>query len=94
MKNKFGYKAYNTYLGTMPATPALFLQSLNKPCPHCGTQFNCNAAEDAPCDCFTLELEPETKEYIKGLGYTDCLCNKCLKALNEEVVHGLQLQEY
>lgn len=79
---------------TMPATPLTFIQSHVKLCLRCSESFACHAAEDMPCDCFTVQLSAETKDYIQQLGYTDCLCNTCLRSFEEQVAQHLHSEEH
>lgn len=49
-------------------------------CPRCGGGFHCGA-QDAHCDCFTLQLPPGLREEIARTYPGACLCLRCLKEL-------------
>ncbi|WP_156781874.1 cysteine-rich CWC family protein [Leptospira tipperaryensis] len=53
---------------------------VHKPCPRCGSRFECGAAIDS-CACFSVNLSPEAKKIIQE-NYVDCLCVPCLQELN------------
>ena len=50
---------------------------MNKICKRCKTTFDCNSTLIQNCECNTIELSLETKEYLNKTSY-DCLCTKCL----------------
>ncbi len=54
-----------------------------KNCARCGAPFMCNHGNIAKCQCSTVNLSMKTREYIQ-MTYTDCLCAKCLKELEQE----------
>lgn len=49
-------------------------------CPRCGGRFTCGAAGPAPCDCFTLKVDPEVLAGLRER-YVGCLCLACLREL-------------
>lgn len=55
-----------------------------KQCPRCGRTFVCNHDDIAKCQCATVLLSAEARQYIAS-HYTDCLCADCLRAINSEV---------
>ncbi|PJZ51928.1 cysteine-rich CWC family protein [Leptospira adleri] len=61
---------------------SLKLKVVHKPCPRCGSQFECGAAA-LTCDCFSVSLSPKTKDFIRE-NYRDCLCVSCLLELNSQ----------
>lgn len=56
----------------------------NKTCPRCGRKFFCNHEDVSRCDCAKIPLSNEAMNYVSQ-HYSDCLCNDCLKAINEKI---------
>ncbi len=54
----------------------------NKKCQRCGENFSCQASNISVCDCSSIELKVETKEFLAKT-YYDCLCPNCLQALDQ-----------
>ncbi len=54
-----------------------------KQCPRCGTSFECETGSISRCQCKTVHLTPEQREYLSER-YDDCLCLACLEALRSE----------
>ncbi|WP_298708516.1 cysteine-rich CWC family protein [Chitinophaga sp.] len=51
-----------------------------KSCPRCGGGFECKVGSIALCQCMTVTLSQEERDYI-GTKYADCLCAACLKEM-------------
>ncbi|MCQ9372996.1 cysteine-rich CWC family protein [Methyloversatilis sp. XJ19-13] len=49
-------------------------------CPRCAGRFTCGAAGPAPCDCFTLTLDPGLLAELRER-YVGCLCLACLREI-------------
>ncbi|MDP3872385.1 MAG: cysteine-rich CWC family protein [Methyloversatilis sp.] len=56
-------------------------------CPRCAGHFTCGAAGPAPCDCFTLKIDPEVLAALRER-YVGCLCLACLHELAVPPVSG------
>ncbi|MCM1034343.1 MAG: cysteine-rich CWC family protein [Paludibacter sp.] len=52
-----------------------------KTCPRCGISFLCNHQDIAHCQCASVQLSANARQYIQT-HYTTCLCCKCLHELN------------
>ncbi|WP_341835614.1 cysteine-rich CWC family protein [Chitinophaga pollutisoli] len=51
-----------------------------KSCPKCGGVFECKVGSIVLCQCTTVILSQEERDYIAAQ-YADCLCAACLKDL-------------
>ncbi|MEN9686818.1 MAG: hypothetical protein RLZZ28_2604 [Bacteroidota bacterium] len=51
-----------------------------KNCSRCARDFECKLGNINECQCSGVLLTYEERVYIENM-YTDCLCEKCLKAL-------------
>ncbi|MBL8475317.1 MAG: cysteine-rich CWC family protein [Methyloversatilis sp.] len=51
-------------------------------CPRCAGRFTCGAAGPAPCDCFTLTIDPGVLADLRER-YFGCLCLACLRELSD-----------
>jgi hypothetical protein len=51
-----------------------------KNCPRCSQAFTCKAGSIALCDCSTLALGSQEREWIKEK-FTGCLCRNCLEEI-------------
>lgn len=49
-------------------------------CPRCSGHFTCGAAGPAPCDCFTVKIDPGLLAELRER-YVGCLCLACLREL-------------
>ncbi len=54
-----------------------------KTCPHCQQLFECKAGTMEICQCSSIFLTQEERDYIQNL-YDDCLCLNCLKKIKSE----------
>lgn len=54
-----------------------------KICPRCGVGFECKSGTVLLCQCSTVELSDEHREFIMHR-YDDCLCAACLQVLRRE----------
>ena len=54
-----------------------------KSCPRYHAPFMCNAGSISRCQCSTVELDRQERNYIQE-HYEDCLCARCLVALKAE----------
>lgn len=61
-----------------------------KYCPRCNTPFECKVGSILLCQCSTVSLHPEERDYIQEK-FDDCLCANCLKELKIEY-HNNQLK--
>jgi acyl-CoA hydrolase len=52
-------------------------------CPRCGTRFECKAGSVALCQCNTIRLNAEERDYLQRL-FNDCLCGKCMQELRSD----------
>lgn len=50
-------------------------------CPRCGTPFLCTPEDIVHCQCNTVILSDETRQFLKKTTY-DCLCKTCLSHFN------------
>lgn len=57
-------------------------------CPRCGTVYECKVGSINLCQCMSVQLTVEQRQYI-GLLYSGCLCADCLKALRTDYVKNL-----
>lgn len=57
-------------------------------CTHCKAPIVCAAEEIENCDCQKLTLRPETIAFL-GTTFHKCLCNSCLKKMDEMVAFSL-----
>lgn len=51
-------------------------------CPRCGSAHTCQPEAIASCSCTQVLLTPATRAYLAKTEY-DCLCNDCLRELNQ-----------
>ncbi|MES2430519.1 MAG: cysteine-rich CWC family protein [Bacteroidota bacterium] len=49
----------------------------NKYCPRCNNSFECKVGNITQCQCTSVILTTEERNYIESL-YSDCLCGNCL----------------
>jgi len=68
-----------------PVSPLEKAEPVKEVCPRCHATFECRATLPIPCDCSKHTLSNATREYIQKQGYTSCLCNNCLIAIEEEM---------
>lgn len=54
-----------------------------KHCPRCNTPFECRVGSIFICQCMTVEMSNEERNYIYYL-YNDCLCAECIRVLKAE----------
>ncbi len=54
-----------------------------KYCPRCNTPFECKVGSILLCQCSTISLNDDERDYIKQK-FDDCLCVNCLKELKIE----------
>ena len=54
-----------------------------KNCQRCGDGFECKTGSILLCQCQTVVLTQEQREYIAA-HYDDCLCSSCLDILRRE----------
>ncbi len=54
-----------------------------KLCPRCNTTFECKAGTITQCQCNTIQLSLEENIYLQTK-YDDCICLKCLLAIQKE----------
>lgn len=59
----------------------------NKTCSRCGKTFVCNHDDIVNCQCASVKLSAEAREYVAA-HYTDCLCAECLNEINEGKRNG------
>jgi len=57
-------------------------QHENKICPRCNASFECKVGNISQCQCSTVKLSVEERNYIQSL-FTDCLCGDCLVAMKK-----------
>ena len=53
-------------------------------CPRCKTPFECKVGSILLCQCSTVKLTEEEKDFI-GAAYSDCLCASCMTAMRAEL---------
>jgi hypothetical protein len=53
-----------------------------KTCPHCKASFECKSGDIINCQCESIILSTEQREYISQR-YDDCLCANCLAELRQ-----------
>ncbi len=58
-------------------------ENKNKYCPRCGLDFECKAGAVGSCQCATISLTEEERDYLQGK-FDDCLCLNCLKEIKTE----------
>jgi len=54
-----------------------------KICPHCQNVFECKSGDIVNCQCESVQLSQQHRDYIFGQ-YEDCLCAGCMRALRSE----------
>ena len=57
----------------------------SKQCPRCGRSFVCRMGDIARCQCSTVRIPTQARDYIARL-YNECLCASCLDILAKEAV--------
>jgi hypothetical protein len=50
-------------------------------CSRCNNTLECQVTDIQNCDCTSISLKDETKEFLKKTHYK-CLCNECLQQLD------------
>jgi len=55
----------------------------SKTCPNCQTSFECKSRDIVNCQCESIELNQQHRDYIYDK-YDDCLCAGCMEALRGE----------
>jgi hypothetical protein len=56
----------------------------SKNCPRCNALFECKPGNITQCHCTGVLLTAELRAYIEQR-YSDCLCNDCLRHLQQEL---------
>jgi len=54
-----------------------------KTCPHCQKNFECKCGDVINCQCETIELKQQHRDYIFKQ-YDDCLCASCMAFMRSE----------
>ncbi|RDH80662.1 MAG: hypothetical protein DIZ80_16660 [endosymbiont of Galathealinum brachiosum] len=54
-----------------------------KTCPHCNTNFECKSGDIVNCQCESVMLKQEHRDYISSQ-YDDCLCAHCMRIMRSE----------
>ncbi|MBD2754608.1 cysteine-rich CWC family protein [Spirosoma validum] len=54
-------------------------------CPRCETVYECKVGSINLCQCTSVELTEEQRQYIRSL-FDGCLCARCLSALRTEYI--------
>ena len=54
---------------------------MEKKCSRCSKHFQCHSENINQCECNTVELTTDSKEYLAKTQY-DCLCTACLIEIN------------
>jgi len=52
-------------------------------CPRCKSSFECKVGSILLCQCTTVELNDEERDFIHRK-YDECLCSACMKSLKSE----------
>ncbi len=60
-----------------------------KTCQRCSNSFICQPENIADCQCSTVVLDQQTRDYLAKTRY-DCLCKNCLLTLNELILKAAQ----
>ncbi|MCW8936018.1 MAG: cysteine-rich CWC family protein [Gammaproteobacteria bacterium] len=55
-----------------------------KTCPHCKSYFECKSGDILNCQCETIILTQEHRDFIASR-YDDCLCAGCLRTIRSEL---------
>lgn len=63
------------------------LSSPTKKCPRCNSDFTCNPANIAACQCNGISFSEAEKAFITQQAFMDCLCIACLKDLKQLAQH-------
>lgn len=53
-------------------------------CPRCGSEMTCKVGNITQCDCFSVNISDETRNYLTKTDY-GCVCNRCLMELNRKM---------
>lgn len=61
-------------------------------CQRCQSTFQCKANDIANCQCATVTISKEAKQYLKTTNY-GCLCKNCLMEINQQIKNALTTQE-
>lgn len=85
----------NTYLyPNFQSNIVLLISDNNQMETHCGkcnNLFVCSAEDISRCHCSNVRLSAETTAFLSET-YFDCLCNDCLKKVDEQVTISQQYQ--
>jgi len=57
---------------------------MEKTCARCSQSFSCNQADIKNCFCQTFTLTTQALQHL-SVNYNDCLCNKCLIEVSENL---------
>lgn len=55
---------------------------MEKVCPRCGGSFICMNDSIMDCHCISVALDEAQRRFIAA-NYDDCLCNACLRIIEE-----------
>jgi len=55
-----------------------------KTCPNCHQPFECKSGDIINCQCETVNLEAQHRNYIEKQ-FNDCLCAQCLVDLRSKI---------
>ncbi len=67
-------------------------QHENKICPKCNISFECKVGNISQCQCTTVDLSVEERNYIQS-NYSDCLCANCLLSM-KNMHHNASKEKY
>ena len=59
-------------------------EPVSKECPRCQRVFECHVDSVSQCHCSAIEISTDVIEYVKT-NYDDCLCQRCLITLGQEL---------
>lgn len=57
-------------------------------CCKCGQPMECMVHDIENCACTKIVLSPATRDFLTKTYFSDCLCNKCLEALEDFVKYA------
>ncbi|MBN8858687.1 MAG: cysteine-rich CWC family protein [Sphingobacteriales bacterium] len=60
-----------------------------KYCPRCGKDFECKVGDINRCQCTTVLISGETRQFLEQTHY-DCLCSACLQQIDHLVRYSQQ----
>jgi hypothetical protein len=63
------------------------LSQYTKICPSCGRAFECRVDDIEQCQCYGIQLQPETRLAIANR-FSSCLCSRCLLDMEEQISAG------